>query len=45
MFELTAGRLQLDIFTFGQYMYRQVCWERVNIHRVRPLGLMHTILV
>ena len=25
-------------FTFGQYIYRQVCWERGNIHCVRPLG-------
>ena len=32
-------------FTFGQYIYRQVCWERGNIHCVRPLGRMHTILV
>ena len=32
-------------FTFGQYKYRQVCWERGNIHCVRPLGRMHTILV
>ena len=32
-------------FTFGQYIYRQVCWERGNIHCVHPLGRMHTILV
>ena len=32
-------------FTFGQYIYRQVCWERGNIHCARPLGRMHTILV
>ena len=34
-------------FTFGQYIYtyRQLCWERGNIHCVRPLGRMHTILV
>ena len=33
--------------TFGQYIYayRQLCWERGNIHCVRPLGRMHTILV
>ena len=31
--------------TFGQYIYRQVCWERGNIHCVRPLVRMHTILV
>ena len=48
MFESTAGRLQRNIkFTFGQYtcICRQVCWERGNIHCVRPLGRMHTILV
>ena len=33
------------IFTFGQYIYRQVCWERGNKHCVHPLGRMHTILV
>ena len=27
------------------YTYRQLCWERGNIHCVRPLGRMHTILV
>ena len=27
------------------YAYRQLCWERGNIHCVRPLGRMHTILV
>ena len=28
------------------YIYIQtVCWERGNIHCVRPLGRMHTILV
>ena len=34
-------------FTFGQYIYtyRQLCWERGNIHCVRPLGRMHRILV
>ena len=32
-------------FTFGQYIHRHVCWERGNIHCVRPLGRMHTILV
>ena len=32
-------------FTFGQYIYRHVCRERGNIHCVRPLGRMHTILV
>ena len=34
-------------FTFGQciYTYRQLCWERGNIHCVRPLGRIHTILV
>ena len=34
-------------FTFGQYIYtyRQLCWERGNIHCVRPLGRMDTILV
>ena len=32
-------------FTFGQYTYRQLCWERGNIHCVRPLRRMHTILV
>ena len=33
-------------FTFGQYIYRQVCWEQGNIHCVRPLiGRMHTIVV
>ena len=32
-------------FTFGQYIYRQVCWERGDIHGVRPLGRIHTILV
>ena len=32
-------------FIFGQYIYRQVCWERGNIHCDRPLGWMHTILV
>ena len=26
------------------YTYRQLCWERGNIHCVRPLGRMHTIL-
>ena len=31
-------------FTIGQYIYRQVCWERGNIHCVRPLGRMHTVL-
>ena len=30
-------------FTLGQYIYRQVCWG--NIHCVRPLVRMHTILV
>ena len=34
MFEPTAG-----------CTYRQLCWERGNIHCVRPLGRMHTILV
>ena len=34
-------------FTFDQYIhvYRQLCWERGNIHCVRPLGRIHTILV
>ena len=32
-------------FIFCQYIYRQLCWERGNIHCVRPLGRMHTILV
>ena len=33
-------------FTFGQYIYRQVCWERGKIYYcVRPLGRMHTLLV
>ena len=34
-------------FTFGQYIYtyRHLCCERGNIHCVRPLGRMHTILV
>ena len=35
-------------FTFGQlyiHAYRQLCWERVNIHCDRPLGRMPTILV
>ena len=34
-------------FTFGQYIYtyRQLCWERGNIHCVRPLEQIHTILV
>ena len=36
-------------FTFGQYIYIytyiQLCWERGDIHCVRPLGRMHTILV
>ena len=32
-------------FTFGQYIYRQVCWERGNIHCVRPLWRIHIILV
>ena len=27
------------------YTYSQLCWERGNIHCVRPLGRMHTILV
>ena len=31
--------------TIGQYIYRQICWERGNIHGVRPLGRMHTIIV
>ena len=49
MFEPTAGRLQLDInsllVNIYIYIYRQLCWERGNIHCVRPLGRMHTILV
>ena len=47
MFEPTAGRLQLDINSLlvNIYIYRQLCWERGNIHCVRPLGRMHTILV
>ena len=47
MFEPTAGRLQLDINSLlvNIYTYRQLCWERGNIHCVRPLGRMHTILV
>ena len=32
-------------FTFGHCICRQVCWERGNIHCVRTLGRMHTILV
>ena len=38
----------LYTFTFGQYIlytYRQLCWERGNIHCVRHIGRMHTILV
>ena len=42
MFEPTADWLQLGI---NVYTYRQLCWERGNIHCVRPLGRMHTILV
>ena len=39
MFEPTAGPLQIDINSlFGRYIYRQLCWERWNIHCVRPLG-------
>ena len=32
-------------FTFGQYIYRQVCWEPGNIHCVRPCGRIHTFLL
>ena len=28
-------------FSFGQYIYRQVCWERGNIHCVRPIQNGH----
>ena len=46
MFEPTAGWLQLGINIYIYiYTHRQLCWERGNIHCVRPLGLMHTILV
>ena len=49
MFEPIAGRLQLDInsllVNIYIYTYRQLCWERGNIHCVRHLGRMHTILV
>ena len=49
MFEQTGGRLQLDInsllVNIYIYTYRQLCWERGNIHCVRPLGRMHIILV
>ena len=44
MFEPTAGRLQLDINSLlvniyiGPPTYRQLCWERGNIHCVRPFG-------
>ena len=45
--EPTAGRLQLDINSLlvNIYIYRHVCWERGNIHCVRPLWRMHTVLV
>ena len=39
---LTTTWYQLYIYI---YTYRQLCWERGNIHCVRPLGRMHTILV
>ena len=47
MFEPTAGRIQLDINSLLVNIYTdmQVCWERRNIHCVRPLGRMYTILV
>ena len=44
MFEPTAGRLQLGINIYIGPTYRQLCWEWGNIHCVRPLGRMHTIL-
>ena len=43
MFKPTAGQLQIHFWSI--YIYRQVCWERGNIHCVHPLGRMHTILV
>ena len=38
MFERTDGRLQLDINSdlVNRYTYRQLCWERGNIHCVHP---------
>ena len=45
MFKPTAGRLDINSLLVNIYIYRQVCWERGNIHCVRPLGRMHTILV
>ena len=49
-FEQCSNRLLGDynliyIHFWSIYIYRQVCWERGNIHCVRPLGRMHTILV
>ena len=37
---VVIAKLGINIYT-----YRQLCWERGNIHCVRPLGRMHTILV
>ena len=46
MFESTAGRLQLHIYSLLVNIYTDMeSWERGNIHCVRPLGRMHTILV
>ena len=39
---VVIAKLGINIYI---YTYRQLCWERGNIHCVRPLGRMHTILV
>ena len=46
-FEQSSKRLLADynLVSIYIYTYRQLCWERGNIHCVRPLGRMHTILV